>query len=579
MSDLNQIHTALERLFNEEGQRIVFWNDPDREFLTTVPFIMIDQVTTLRLDEVGALDAKIRLEREKPNEKFLLYSPTEEPDYEDDWLLDIRLYSRSFRADRASILLQELGLVNLHLRTHLADRRKFFDAKERLQKIKGLVASDDAAADLDRKMIAVVVRSDQPELFNLVLTIFHAWAEVGSEFDIDTPPAVFGQIEKFDLDVPFWQMVKATFGYEEENPTLKNFLLRLMLTDYAHHLKGDVPQAIRGLLLPRSGWSNAVVFLAQWRDSSSKGASYERLSAVVAAILKIDDHLPNMEIDQLIDVMTFLTVEKRIVSSLRERVQTTAETMNAEDVRAIATRRQSGHWASLNVADSAGAPRKVLHAVYDALVAAADFYALRNLHKNGFDYPGATEMYKAYEAELYRFDQLYRHFCESADIAEAAGWNILKPLRTDIEAHYVTGYLTNLALAWGAFIQPEGGLLSKWRVDDVSNQYRFYDHNVRPWLDEADNRRAFVIISDAFRYEAAQELTTELNGKYRFEATLSSQLGVLPSYTSLGMASLLPHQTLAYKGTDVLVDGHSSIASERDTILQTVGVTQKLYTK
>ena len=48
-----------------------------------------------------------------------------------------RLYSRGFRADRASILLQELGLVNQHLRTHLADRHKFFDAKERLQKIKG----------------------------------------------------------------------------------------------------------------------------------------------------------------------------------------------------------------------------------------------------------------------------------------------------------------------------------------------------------------------------------------------------------------------------------------------------------
>ena len=41
-------------------------------------------------------------------------------------------------------------------------------------------------------------------------------------------------------------MVKATFGYAEENPTLKNFLLRLVLTDYAHHLKGDVPQSIRG---------------------------------------------------------------------------------------------------------------------------------------------------------------------------------------------------------------------------------------------------------------------------------------------------------------------------------------------
>ncbi len=571
MSDLNQIHTALERLFNEDGQRIVFWNDPDREFQNTLPFVMLDGVTTLRLDEIGALEAKIRLERDEPDGKFLLYAPTEEPDPIDDWLLDIRLYSGSFRADRASLLLQELGLLTASLREHLLKYRKFFDAKDRLQKIKNLVAPDDAAADLDRKMIAVVAKADQPELFNLVRTIFHAWIEAGSEIDLDNPPVVWGQIEKFDLDAPFWQMVKAVFGYEEENPTLKMFLLRLMLTDYAHHLKGDVPQAIRGLLLPRTGWSNAVVCLAQWRDSSSKGASYDRLSTEAAAVLKIEDHLPNLEIDQLVDVMTFLAVEKRIASSLRERVQTTADTINADDVRAIATRRQAGHWASLTGADSSDAPRLALHAVYGALVGAADFYALRNQHKPGFDYPDAATMYRAYESELYRFDQLYRHFCESADTAEAAGWSILKPLRADIEAHYVNWYLTNLALAWGKFIEPHGGLLAKWLIDKVHNQYRFYDRNVRPWLDEGENRRAFVIISDAFRYEAAQELTTELNGKYRFEATLSSQLGVLPSYTALGMASLLPHKTLAYKGTDVLVDGKSSVAGERDGILQVVG--------
>ena len=571
MSDLNQITTALERLFNEEGQRIVFWNDPEREFQNTLPFLMLDGVTTLRLDQLGALEIKIRLERDEPTSKFLLYAPTEEPEFEDDWLLDIRLYSRSFRADRASILLQELGLVNQHLRTHIADRRKFFDAKERLQKIKNLVAPDDAAADLDRKMIAVVARADQPELFNLVRTIFHAWIEGEGEIDLDNPPAVWGQIEKFDLDAPFWQMVKASFGYEEEFPTLKMFLLRLMLTDYAHHLKGDVPQAIRGLVLPRNGWSNAVVCLAQWRDSKSNGASYDRLSAEAAAVLKIEEHLPNLEIDQLVEVMTFLAIEKRIASGLRERVQATADTINADDVRAVATRRQSGHWASLAVADSTDAPRQALHAVYDALVAAADFYDLRNRHRPGFEYPDASSMYRAYESELYRFDQLYRHFCEAADTAEGQGWNIVKPLRADIEAHYVNWYLTNLALAWGRFIEPKDGLLSKWEIERVPNQHCFYDRNVRPWLEEGDNRRAFVIISDAFRYEAAQELTTELNGKYRFEATLSSKLGVLPSYTALGMASLLPHKTLAYKGTDVLVDGKSSIASERDGILQSVG--------
>ena len=191
--------------------------------------------------------------------------------------------------------------------------------------------------------------------------------------------------------------------------------------------------------------------------------------------------------------------------------------------------------------------------------------------RSGFNYPDAATLYRAYEQELYRFDQLYRHFCEAADTAEEQGWNVLKSLRADIEAHYVNGYLTDLALAWGKFIEPPGGLLTQWRIAQVPNQYRFYDRQVKPWLEEGENRRAFVIISDAFRYEAAQELTTELNGKYRFEAKLSSQLGVLPSYTALGMASLLPHQTLAYQGTDVRVDGKSSIASERGGILHAVG--------
>ena len=595
MSDLQQINSALERLFHVEGQRVVFWNDPDREFQNTLPFVMLDGVTTLRLDKVGAFAAKIQIERDRPTGKFLVYAPAEEPDYADDWLLDIRLYSRSFRADRASILLQELGLVNQALRSHVADRRKFFDAKERLQKIKPLVAPNDAAADLDRKMIAVVTRAEQPEIFNLVRTLFHAWVETAgagprsansedgdpiesvagpaasSDVDLDHPPAVWGQIEKFDLEEPFWKMVKTAFGYEEETPSLKNFLLRLMLTDFAHHLKGEPPQSLRGLLLPKAGWENAVVCLAQWRDSSSKSSSYDRLSSEVAALLKIDEHLHNLEIDQLLEVMTFLAVEKRIASSLRERVQMTVDTINVANARSIALRRQAGYWATLNGADSPDAPRRALHAVYDALVAAAEFYDLRTQHKAGFDFADADTLYRAYETELYRFDQLYRHFCESADAAEAQGWNVVKPLRADIEAHYVHWYLANLAIAWGKFIEPPGTLLSRWQLDHVSNQYRFYDRHVQPWLDGGENRRAFVIVSDAFRYEAAEELAAELNGKYRFEATLASQLGVLPSYTALGMASLLPHRTLAYKGTDVLVDGKSSSARERDGILQSVG--------
>lgn len=572
--DTKQINDALERLFQEEEARIVFWNDPEKEFQNSLPFILLDGVTTLRLDETGSLETKIRLEKDDPSGKYLLYSPTEEPDYESDWLLDIRLYGRSFRADRASILLDELNLLNHHLRQHLADRRKFFDNKERLQKVKPLVEPADTAADLDRKMIAVVVKSDQPEFFNILRTLYHAYTENGEVPDLDIPPAAWDQVEKFDLAQPFWEMAKTHFGYAEETPTLKRFLIRLLVTDYAHHLKEEVPTALAHLVLPPQGRSNAIVCLAQWRDSSSRGSSYDRLSADVAALIHLDEHLHRVEIADLIDVMTFLDVEHAIASRLRERVQSTRETLNPEDIRMVAVRRQAGHWASPSVSGATEVPRAVLHAVYNALMAAADFYGLRNDHQTGLDFPDALSLYRAYEQDLHRFDQLYRHFCEAADQVEAKGWNILKPLRDEIEPCYSNWFLPTLGVAWGKFVDPKGStaLLNKWRLEGIPSQQQFFDGQVRRRLDEAENRRSYVIISDAFRYEAAQELAQELNGKYRFEATLTSQLGVLPSYTVLGMASLLPHKTLTYKpGGDVFADGKpTSSTDQRNEILKSV---------
>lgn len=255
--DTKQINDVLNRLFNEEEARIVFWNDLDKEFQNLLPFVLLEGVTTLRVDQLGSLETEIRLEKDDPTGKSLLYAPTEEPDDENDWLLDIRLYSRSFRADKASILLDQLGLLNHHLRQHLADRRKFIDAKDRVHKLKPLVAADDTAADLDRKILAVVVKADQPEFFNIVRTLFHAWTENlttdytditnrnksnflsvsisdirgSNEIDLDAPPPVWEQIEKYDLAQSFWEKAKAYFGYGEQSPTLKKFLLRLLVTD------------------------------------------------------------------------------------------------------------------------------------------------------------------------------------------------------------------------------------------------------------------------------------------------------------------------------------------------------------
>ncbi|MEI6784166.1 MAG: hypothetical protein WCQ21_25010 [Verrucomicrobiota bacterium] len=117
---------------------------------------------------------KIRVEREDPTGRYLIYAPTPEPDYDDDWLLDIRLYSHTFRADRASIILDELGLANQALRSHVEERKKFFDNKERFKKIQALVSPQDTEIDLDRKMLAVLVKADQPDPFTIVLALFHS---------------------------------------------------------------------------------------------------------------------------------------------------------------------------------------------------------------------------------------------------------------------------------------------------------------------------------------------------------------------------------------------------------------------
>jgi len=169
---------------------------------------------------------------------------------------------------------------------------------------------------------------------------------------------------------------------------------------------------------------------------------------------------------------------------------------------------------------------------------------------------------------------LYRHFCEAADLAESQNWDVLKKLREQVEAVYVNWYVTTQALAWGKFVDPSGtiGLLNRWRLDQVPNQSEFYQRHIKRRLAEAENRKAFVIISDAFRYEAAHELTQELNGTYRFEAELSSQLGVLPSYTALGMAGLLPHTSLTYKPNgEVLVDDRPTASlDQRNDVLANV---------
>jgi uncharacterized protein (TIGR02687 family) len=576
--DIKKIQSSLDRLFVEERHRIVFWPDPQQEFLEVLPQLVLDGITIINQNEVGTLKIKVQLEQESPDTQHLIYSPQPEPNPKDDWLLDIRLYSRTFRADRASILLDELGLSKQSLRQHLSNRQAFLNNKHRLNRLTKLVGPDDSEEDLDRKMVAVVIKSEQADLFPILTTIFHSISEE-ADATLDTLPPAWSDIEKFGLEDSFWVMCKDAFGYSEATPSLKNILIRLMVTDFSNALSAPLPEPLQHLLLPKATTTNATVCLAQWRDSSTKSSSYDLISAWVSKALNLSDHLGSLGIDDLLDVMTFLDAEKHIASSLRDRVVQTADIIDKQGIQEIAIRRQDAYWATTKLSPTEEAPRTAYNAIYNALIAASNLFNLRNQYKQGFQFSDPTSLFKAYQDELYQFDQLYRHFCEYAKHARSEGWDILKSLRQKVEDCYGNWFILNLGLKWGELIENQNttGLLENWRLSDTTNypnQHRFFYRNVQPILDKKANRKgkAFVIVSDAFRYEVAEELTSELNGRFRFQAELSSLLGVLPSYTSLGMASLLPHKKLSYKENgDVLVDGMpTSSLDQRSKILEAV---------
>ncbi len=566
--NIAQVTDALTKIFASE--RIVFWNDPAKDFLSLFDDELaapVEGVSVIRLDQIPALQVKLQVERDEPTTKFLLYSPTPEPeDPLSDWLFDIRLYARSFHADRGALDVDALGLTTASLREHLNLRRKFLDSKDRFGRLKNLVQPDDTSDDLDRKMVSVVTKSDQAEDDTILRTLLHAFAKTEEAIDLSESPAIWDQVEKYDLDAWFWKTIKKRFGYSEESPRLGNLVMRLFVTDFAQSLAGPVPQRLENLLLPAAGRNNAVVFMGRWRDSASRGSSFDALSEHVAEKLNIGECVGSLDLDALLAVQTFLAVEKTIARLLRDRVLETRDQIDAEAIVDVSRKRQAGHWANASIPGTA--PRKPLASVYEALGYAADFFELVNRHRLGFEGGDARQLYGSYTKTLFRFDQLYRLFNEEAD--QTLSWDVLKELRDEVERAYANWFVPTLALAWDQHLP---ALLEKWHLEEVPNEYSFFAKHVQPRLAEGDNRKVFVVISDAFRYEAAEELTSELNGKYRFTARLSSQLAVLPSYTALGMASLLPHQRLSYnEAGKVLADGQSTAGTAaRNDILAQVG--------
>ena len=146
-----------------------------------------------------------------------------------------------------------------------------------------------------------------------------------------------------------------------------------------------------------------------------------------------------------------------------------------------------------------------------------------------------------YRKQYFSLDQLYRltlaayyHISPTSVLYDTA-----QEAKLLIDQHYAKlCHLINLE--WTHCLMETNG----WKSITLPRQHDFYNDCVRPV-----QKKVCVIVSDALRYEVAEELVREL-AKTRHKARLDAMLAMLPTETKYDKPSLLPHASLSLYGTE-----------------------------
>jgi hypothetical protein len=73
------------------------------------------------------------------------------------------------------------------------------------------------ALDIDRKIIAVLAKADQPELFNVLISLFDGIA--GG--NLHRLPPAWDEMATYDVEPAFWALEGSHFGHQEQAQSLK----------------------------------------------------------------------------------------------------------------------------------------------------------------------------------------------------------------------------------------------------------------------------------------------------------------------------------------------------------------------
>ncbi|MGI3212154.1 BREX-1 system phosphatase PglZ type A [Roseovarius tibetensis] len=494
MSD--RIANGLKRLFEEH--RIVFWYDAARDMRGEFEALNLPGVEKVEIanNEFGL---KYRMLRQEPKQRFLAFHEGPEPEMKDNWLLDLQLAHAVFKADQAAIWLAELGLP-AQFEDVVRDHMEFYRSRHRIEHLKRLITPSDTKTDVLRRMLAVCAGADGA-LDTVIEELLGELAEGRDD--------AMRLMERAGLTGFFWKQVENAYGYAPEEPDFEDFAITLFQSAYHRALEEDGALNAEALLVFR-----------RWKNNRHWGEAFETLSKRYQDILKIPEDLADRELRALHGVDHFEEIDRHLIRSLVAAMA--AQTVSAANVLKTVRARRQSHWYG-TYAD-----------IYQAIGYATEFQQALAEANLGMTSP--EEGVKRYVASWYKLDQLYRKFIYHMQKSGQA--SLLSALFESVENRYTTSFLLTVNDAW----QDQVARLSEWAVPGLPRQVDFYRDQVAGF--RRRDQKVVVIISDALRYEVAEECLREIRKLNRFDAELKPMIGALPSYTQLGMAALLPNKDL-----------------------------------
>lgn len=518
-----------EQLPEGKSRRILFWYDESQAYAEEVEAYQLESVHLLKVNDHNLIWSKYQIEKEHPQDDFLLYFDTGRPHDMQNPLIDIYLYGEEFKMDALATLMDEIGMTSRESEKFFQDHASFFQNKRRQKEFRDLVL-EESERDVEKLTLAtfcVLAKVKELSFSVLCEQLFLEEAQGNRE--------TWSQIEKFAYPKEFWELAADKYHYQEKNPTIQDFLLSVFVTKLAAEYEEKVPANWQAWIL--SPKNNSIVFLNRWMNHSAKRDDYGTVAAFISDQLKFAKFLKRKPLEFAAQSDSFREIEEYLTEELAQSLLETPILYG--QLEQLIQGRRNSFWFS------------EFASRYQALLAAVRL--LKRIEEWG-QQPPATDssfLWDAYQNHYYQLDQDYRHFYLAFDRLGAAA-DVFDQLQDKVENFYKNGFLNPFAERWTQAWEDK----AVWEMPHAAKQEAFYKQRVAPFVKE--QKRIFVIISDALRYEAAQELADELADSHYYTVETSAMRGVVPSYTALGMASLLPHEKLTFKEKQLLVDGQSS---------------------